>query len=79
MILEVLFMLSSAAAAADLPVDKQDEGKVTCRRFYETGSRVTNKKVCKTAKEWEEDRIRNGEVIRDQRGGRGGPQMGNEG
>lgn len=69
--------LTAAASQADLPPAKQDEGEMICKRFTELGSRLTNKKVCKTRKEWEESRSQNSEVIRQQRGAAGGPQPGN--
>lgn len=70
---------AAAAPKAEMPVAKQDEGEMICKRYTVIGSRLTNKKVCKTQKEWDEARAENAEVLRRQRGAIGGPQPGNGG
>ena len=57
----------------------QDDGKLICRRDQELGSRLRAKRVCKTQAEWNNDREAAAAVLREKRGGAGGPQLGNEG
>lgn len=71
MLVEALLLLASATPTSDFPVDKADEGKVVCKRLTSPTSRITNYKVCKTEKEWQRERKEYGDVIREQRGGRG--------
>ena len=71
--------LAVNAPREDLAPAEQDKGEMVCRRFNVVGSRLTNKKVCKTKREWEDARNENAEVIRQQRGAIGGPQPGNGG
>ncbi|MFN4136129.1 MAG: hypothetical protein ACK4G2_10795 [Novosphingobium sp.] len=81
----LLLMTSSGALSAtppearDLPPAKQDEGEMICKYFKVTGSRLSTRRVCKTQKEWDDERVANGEIIRQQRGAAGGPQPGNSG
>lgn len=63
----------------DLEVDKQNAGALVCKRFVDTGSRISNRKVCKTAAEWEDLRLENADMMRTKRGAAGGPQPGNGG
>lgn len=65
--------------AGDVPVDKQDAGEMICKRYKVLGSRLSNRKVCKTAEEWRDAREENAAVLREQRGAAGGPQPGNSG
>ena len=43
-----------------------DPNAIICRREQETGSRMSTR-VCKTAREWEQERFENQEVIRNNR------------
>ncbi|MEY5008287.1 MAG: hypothetical protein RL764_1603 [Pseudomonadota bacterium] len=86
MIIEFSALLALAMADPENSVVKgdiapatQDAGEMICRRYKELGSRLTSKKVCKTAKEWDDARKENAEVVRQQRGAVGGPQPGNGG
>lgn len=46
-----------------------DPDRMVCRRVKETGSRLSSR-TCKTAREWEEERLANQEEMRNaQRGG----------
>lgn len=79
-----LALMASATAPAQEVVQQQvatdsESDKMICKRFRETGSRLTNKKVCKTEKEWEEQRAENAAAMRQKRGAAGGPQPGNGG
>jgi hypothetical protein len=48
-----------------------DPDRMVCRRVKETGSRLSSR-TCKSAREWEEERLRNQEEMRNaQRGGAG--------
>ena len=53
--------------------------KKICKSFLNTGSRLSRTKICKTAAEWAEDRDENAKLLREKRGGQGGPQLGNDG
>lgn len=57
----------------DLEIDRQNAGELICKRFTDTGSRIASKKVCKTAGEWEDQRLDNADVMRTKRGAAGGP------
>ena len=43
-----------------------DPNAIICKREQETGSRMTTR-VCKTAREWEQERFENQEAIRNNR------------
>lgn len=58
----------------DLAIDKQNAGKMICKRFTDTGSRISSRKVCKTEAEWEDQRLDNADLMRTKRGAAGGPQ-----
>jgi hypothetical protein len=52
-----------------------DPDRMVCRRDKETGSRLSSR-TCKTAREWEEERLLNQEEMRNaQRGGAGPSDM----
>ena len=51
----------SAGASAAL---EGDPDRIVCRRVKETGSRLSSK-TCKTAREWEDERIRNQDAMRN--------------
>jgi len=52
-----------------------DPNRMVCRRDKETGSRLASR-TCKTAREWEEERLRTQEEMRNaQRGGTGPSDM----
>ena len=54
---------------------ESDPDRVVCRRDKETGSRLSSR-TCKTAREWEEERLLNQEEMRNaQRGGTGPSDM----
>jgi hypothetical protein len=61
-LIAVAMLVSSAPAAAERPkrdtaektTDSRD--KVICKRFLETGSLVSSKRICKAKAEWERDR-----------------------
>ncbi len=59
---------------ADLEIDQQNAGEMVCKRFTDTGSRISSRKVCKTVAEWEDQRIDNADLMRTKRGAAGGPQ-----
>lgn len=54
------FLLAGAAPAlaqaADTSGSKADPNRIVCERYEETGSRLGSRRVCKTAREWEEQR-----------------------
>jgi hypothetical protein len=45
-----------AEGRSDKSAGKGNKGKVTCIENPETGSRLSRKRVCKTAEQWEQDR-----------------------
>jgi len=52
-----------------------DPDRMVCRREKDTGSRLSSR-TCKTAREWEEERLLNQEEMRNaQRGGTGPSDM----
>jgi opacity protein-like surface antigen len=69
-----LALISGCASSADVPpgstgygsVDQieGDPDRMVCKRQGDTGSRLP-KKVCKTAHEWEQERLENQEAIRN--------------
>lgn len=57
----VLFLSLSVPALAVEPQAKADPKKsdgdrVVCERYEETGSRLGSRRICKTVREWEEER-----------------------
>ena len=67
------------AGLGDMAPAAQDDGKMECRIYKELGSRLRAKRICKTRSEWINDREANNTALREQRGGAGGPQLGNGG
>ncbi len=69
---------SPDAASAGYSASEAIEGdpnRMVCRRDKETGSRLASR-TCKTAREWEEERLLNQEEMRNaQRGGTGPGDM----
>ena len=63
----------------DLEIDKHNAWPLISKRYTDTGSRITSRKVCKTAGEWEDQRNDNSDLMRTKRGAAGGPQPGNSG
>jgi hypothetical protein len=58
-----LLLLAGTAAAAAPPQTPDDHeksadqaDKVICKRFKETGSLVSSRRVCKTKRDWERER-----------------------
>ena len=50
--------------AAMMEQAERDPNRMVCRRHKETGSRLSSR-VCKTAGEWEQERLDNQEAIRN--------------
>lgn len=46
--------LAPGQGAASAPTPKEGREKVTCRTFDATGSRLSKKKICRTAAQWAE-------------------------
>lgn len=55
---------SDTASTGESAALKGDPERVICRRENEIGSRLASR-TCKTAREWEEERARNLEVMRN--------------
>jgi hypothetical protein len=58
---------ASATGTSELASTRQieeDPDRVVCRRDADTGSRLS-KRTCKTAREWEQERLDNQEAIRN--------------
>ena len=53
-----------ASGYASIEQIEGDPDQMVCRRQKETGSRLTSR-VCKTAREWEQERLDNQEAIRN--------------
>ena len=62
---------ASAGYGASEAIER-DPDRVVCRRDKETGSRLSSR-TCKTAREWEEERLLNQEEMRNARRGGTGP------
>ena len=74
---EILSIEKSAAIRAGLgAMAPMDNGQLECRRSRSKGSRFLEKRICKTAREWEAERREYAAITREQRGGRGVPQPG---
>ena len=57
---------SQAAAGQQTPNAKQaDPNRVICQKVQETGSRIGAKKICMTAQQWEEQRLRDRQYVED--------------
>jgi hypothetical protein len=85
-ILLIVMGLSVAAVTADPALGQATSNeaaaktdKKVCKTFLNTGSRLNKTKICKTAAEWAEDHDENAKLLREKRGGQGGPQLGNDG
>ena len=71
---EILSVEKSGAIKAGLgAVVPLDRGQLECRRSRSKGSRFLEKRIFKTAREWEAERREYAAIICEQRGGRGDP------
>jgi len=55
---------SASGGYASVEQIEGDPDRMVCRRQKETGSRLSSR-VCKTAREWEQERLDNQEAIRN--------------
>ena len=55
---------TASAGYASVEQIEGDPNRMVCRRQKETGSRLSSR-VCKTAREWEQERLDNQEAIRN--------------
>lgn len=55
---------SAPSGYASIEQIEGDPDRMVCKRQKETGSRLSSR-VCKTAREWEEERLENQEAIRN--------------
>jgi invasion protein IalB len=57
---------SAQTQASNQPAAKdKDPNRIICQKIEETGSRVASKKVCMTARQWEEKRRADREYLED--------------